>query len=356
MPRFATVVVGAGQAGLATGYYLARQAGPDFLIVDAGRRVGDAWRSRWDSLRLFTPARYSGLPGMPVAAPDFHFMTKDEVADYLEGYARRFELPVKLATKVESLTRDGAGYVLDTSSGHLSADQVVVATGAFHEPSVPGFSPELDGSIVQLHSSAYRNPGQLPAGDVLVVGAGNSGSEIALELRGSGRGVWLSGRDTGRVPAEVLGPLLGGRPYWWILSRLLSVDTPIGRRMRPRALTQGSPLIRLKPRDLVRAGVARVPRTIGVCHGRPCLADGRVLDVAAVVWATGFRPRFDWIRLPVLDAAGQPRHDRGVVAEPPGLYFVGLHFQTALTSGLLGGVGTDARFVVERIQSRARPC
>lgn len=345
--------MGGSQSGLAAGYYLS-QLGRDFLIVDAAKRVGDTWRSRWDSLRLFTPAKFSALPGLPVAAPGFHFMTKDEAAAYVEGYATRFSLPVTLGTRVESLTPDGPRYVLTTGSGHFSADQVVVATGAFQAPLLPPFASELDPSIVQLHSSAYRNPGQIPAGDVLVVGAGNSGAEIALELRAAGYRVSLSGRDTGQVPADLLGPLLGGKPYWWILSRLLSVDTPVGRGIRPKALRQGAPLIRLKPKTLLRAGIVRVPRTDGVRAGRPRLADGRTLDVKAVVWATGFRPRFDWIRLPVFDGDGHPVHERGVVPGAPGLYFVGLHFQSALTSALLGGVGTDARFVVERIRERAR--
>jgi putative flavoprotein involved in K+ transport len=352
--HFGTIVVGGSQSGLAAGYYLS-QLGRDFLILDAGRRVGEAWRMRWDSLRLFTPAKFSALPGLPVAAPGFHFMTKDETADYLEAYVDRFTLPVTLGTRVDSLSRCGARYLLTAGAERFSADQVVVATGAFQTPCLPSFAAELDPSIVQFHSSAYRNPGQLPPGPVLVVGAGNSGAEIALELREAGHRVSLSGRHTGQIPADLVGPLFGGKPYWWILSRLLSVDTPVGRRIQPKALRQGAPLIRLNPKALLRAGVTRVSRTDGVRAGRPRLADGRTLDVTAVVWATGFRPSFDWIRLPVIDTSGHPIHERGVVPAAPGLYFVGLHFQSALTSALLGGVGTDARLVVEQIRERKVP-
>jgi putative flavoprotein involved in K+ transport len=352
--HFGTIVVGGSQAGLATGYYLS-QLGRDFLILDAGQRVGEAWRKRWDSLRLLTPAKFSALPGLPVSAPGFHFMTKDETAAYLEAYVDRFALPVTLGTRVDSLTRSGARYLLTAGSERFSADHVVVATGAFQTPCLPSFAAELDPAIVQLHSSSYRNPGQLPPGPVLVVGAGNSGAEIALELREAGHRVSLSGRHTGQIPAGLIGPLFGGKPYWWILSCLLSVDTPVGRRIQPTALRQGAPLVRLSPKALLRAGVTRVPRTDGVRAGRPRLTDGRTLDVRGVVWATGFRPSFDWIRLPVFDSAGHPIHLRGVVSAAPGLYFVGLHFQSALASALLGGVGTDARLVVEQIRERRVP-
>jgi putative flavoprotein involved in K+ transport len=343
--RFDTVVIGGGQAGLAVGYHLAHQE-RDFVILDAASRVGDAWRRRWDSLRLFTPARYSGLPGMPFPAPDGYFPTKDEMADYLEAYAARFALPVRLGVRVDALTREDGRYRLSAGAECLAADRVVVATGPFQQPHIPAFASELDPQIVQLHSSAYRNPDQLQEGGVLVVGAGNSGAEIALELAATRR-TYLSGRDTGRIPLRL------GHAFWWFLSHVLTVDTPPGRKARQAALGRGTPLIRLRPKDVVAAGVERVPRTTGVRDGQPVLADGRVLGVANVLWCTGFAPDFRWIELPVVGEDGYPVHYRGVVEGEPGLYFVGLQFLYALTSSLIGGVGRDAAYVCEHIAARS---
>jgi putative flavoprotein involved in K+ transport len=349
--QFDTVVVGGGQAGLACAYCLA-QMREEFVVLEAGPRVGQAWRERWDSLRLFTPARYSALPGMPFPAPDSYFPTKDEVADYLEAYAQHYQFPIRFNLPVTALRRDGEGYLLRAGSPSISARQVIVATGAFRNPYVPPFAGELDPSIVQLHSAAYRNPAQVPQGPVLVVGAANSGAEIALELSRAGRKVWLSGRDVGRIPADRLGRVLGGRPYWWLISRVLSVATPVGRKVRQQALHHGNPLIRIEPRDFELAGVARLARIAGASGGQPRLDDGQVLDVAAVVWATGFRPDFSWIDLPIFDGQGNPLHDRGVVTQAPGLYFSGLHFQSALTSALIGGTGADARYLAKAIRVR----
>jgi putative flavoprotein involved in K+ transport len=272
--RFDTVVIGGGQAGLAVGYHLAHQ-NRDFVILDAASQVGDAWRSRWDSLRLFTPARYSGLPKMPFPAPDGYFPTKDQMADYLEAYAARFDLPVRSGVSVATLTREEGRYLLSVGDERLAADRVVVATGPFQQPHIPAFASELDPRIVQLHCSAYRNADQLQEGGVLVVGAGNSGVEIALELAATRR-TYLSGRDTGHVPLRL------GRGFWWFLSHVLTVDTPIGRKARKAALGRGTPLIRLRPKDIVAAGVERVPRTIGgtgPCRCRRARV-GRQLDGA----------------------------------------------------------------------------
>jgi putative flavoprotein involved in K+ transport len=342
--RFDTVVVGGGQAGLAVGYCLADQS-RSFVILDAGDRVGDSWRRRWDSLRLFTPARYNGLPGMPFPAPGGYYPTKYEMADYLEAYAVRFDLPVGTGVRVRSLTKEGR-YILDSNAGRFEATNVVVATGSLHRPRVPHFATNLDRSIVQLHSGAYRNPGQLPAGDVLVVGAGNTGAEISVELAAAGRPVQLSGRDVGRIP------FFGSRLSWWILSNVLTSDSRLGRRLKEGGTGGGTPLIRLAPKDILRAGVERVPRTDGMAGGRPRLEDGRILKADAVIWATGFGPDFDWIELPIFGKDGYPLHHRGVVEGEPGLYFLALPFQHTLTSGLVGGVGADARYVAEHLRSR----
>jgi putative flavoprotein involved in K+ transport len=352
--RFQTIVVGGGQAGLASGYFLAQQ-GENFLILDEGLHTGDAWRGRWDSLRLFTPSQFNGLPGLPFPKPDYYFPTKDEVAGYLENYASQFNLPVRHGVKVEALHRDETGYRLSTGSSSLFARNVIVATGPYHQPYTPAFSRQLDPGIVQLHSSAYCNPQQIRVESVLVVGAGNSGVEIALELAKNGKRVWLAGRDVGRIPADNLGKALGGRPYWWFISRVLSVDTPVGRKMRSNVLYHGSPLIRAQRQNLVEAGVECVGRVAGVHSGKPQLEDDRGLAVEAVIWATGFRPDFKWIELPVFDEFGYPLHQRGIVQEAPGLYFVGLPFQTALSSALLGGVGADAAYVAGKIAPNGHP-
>ena len=358
-----TIVIGGGQAGLATGYYL-QQQGRDFVILDANERIGDSWRKRWDSLRLFTPARYNGLPGMAFPAPAHYAPTKDDMADYLEDYAARFELPVRTGVTVDGLSKQGNQFVLtaegpSTGPGQalrFTAENVVVATGFYHSPKVPAFAPELDPDIVQFHSSAYRRPSQVQDGPVLVVGAANSGAEIALELSQSHQ-TWLSGRHPGSEPTppgsaldRLVVPLM-----WFVFSHVLSVKTPIGRKLRPKFLKMGGvPLARVRPADLQAAGVERVhARTAGVQDGLPLLEDGRALDVANVIWCTGFRPDFGWINLPIFDEDGEPIHERGVVAAAPGLYFVGLFFQSALASVLVGGVGRDAAYVAGAIASRS---
>lgn len=350
---FETVIVGGGQAGLAVGYHLARRGRP-FVILDANRRVGDAWRQRWDSLRLFTPARYDGLPGMPFPAPAFSYPTKDQVADYLEAYAARFDLPVRTSVRVDRLSRDGDRYLVAAGDLRLQADHVVVASGAYQRPRIPAFAAELDPAILQLDPNRYRDPSQLPGGGVLVVGAGNSGAEIAFEVS-RGHPTWLSGPDTGRIPVrtgsrwdQLLTP-----PFWWFVSRVLTVQTPIGRKVRPKALTTTAPLERVRPKELAAAGVERVPRTVGVRDGLPLLENGRVMDVATVLWCTGFRPDFSFIDLPVFDQDGAPAHHRGVVGSQPGLYFLGLWFLSAFTSSLLGGVGSDAEYLAEQIHAPA---
>lgn len=347
---FQTIVIGGGQAGLAVGYFLARR-GENFIILDENPRTGESWRNRWEGLRLFTPSKFNSLPGMSFPKPANYLPAKDEVADYLEGYATQFNLPVRHGIKVEALNPDGLGYRISANACNFSTRNVIVATGPCRSPHVPAFASELDPAIFQLHSSAYRNPQQIPARSVLVVGAGNSGAEIALELVGAGKQVWLAGRDVGRIPANSpLGKVFGGRPIWWFMSHVLSVNTPIGRKARANDLHHGTPLGRAQRQEIAKAGVDFAPRVSGIQSGKPKLEDGRVLPVDGVVWATGFRPDYRWINLPIFDEYGSPRHQRGIVRDASGLYFVGLYFQTALSSSLLGGVGTDAAYIVEQIR------
>jgi putative flavoprotein involved in K+ transport len=351
--RVQTVVVGGGQAGLSVGYHLARRGLP-CVILDAHERVGDAWRKRWDSLRLFTPARYNGLPGMPFPGPPQSFPTKDQVGDYLGAYATRFDLPVRTGVRVDRLTREGDRFVVGAGDRRFEARQVVVATGAYETPRIPAFASELDPSIVQMHSTEYRNPSQLREGGVLVVGAGNSGAEIALEAS-RGHQTWLSGRDTGHEPTRpgTVADRLFTPVFWFIISHALTVRTPIGRVAKRKFRDRGIPLVRVRRKDIAAAGVECVPRTAGVRDGLPELEDGRVLEVANVVWCTGFVPDFRWIELPILDGDGHPVHDRGVVGSEPGLYFMGLVFLYSLSSVLIGGVGRDAEYIAAHIASRA---
>lgn len=347
---FHTLIIGGGQAGLAAGYYLAQQK-QKFTILEAGLSTGASWRNRWDSLRLFTPSQYDGLPGLPFSTTPFYFPTKDEVADYLAQYAQHFHLPIQYGVRVRSLTQAGDGFFVESDTISFSAQNVIVATGPYQKPYVPPYASELKPTTLQIHSHAYRNPKQLPVEKVLIVGAGNSGAEIALELATMGKQVWLAGRDVGHIPANTLGRVLGGRPYWWFISYVLSEDTFIGRKMKAQVLYHGNPLIRTNRREVAAAGVLSTPRVADVINGNPQLEDGRILPVEAVVWATGYRPDFSWIKLPIFDAHGLPQQQRGFVPGTPNLYFVGLHFLRGLTSSLLGGVGRDAEHIVKQIVS-----
>lgn len=345
--RYDTIVIGGGQAGLAVGHGLAMRD-VDFTILDGGAEVGDAWRRRWDSLRLFTPAAYSGLPGMVFPAPPTHLPDKDQAADYLACYAERFDLPVRFRMGVQSLRHNGERYVASAGGVQFEANNVVVATGPFHGPRVPAVASRLSPTIHQLHSSDYRNPLELPDGPVLVVGAGNSGAQIAMELAHD-RKVWLAGRDTGHLPRR----FLGRDVFDWIWPMLTraTLDTRAGRRLQARALRGGDALVGIPESDIAAAGVTRVGRIDGERGGFPVSGE-RTLQPRVIVWCTGFTPDYRWIDLPVTDSNGLPRHRRGVATDHPGLHFVGLRFQHRMTSSLIGGVGADAEFIAERIARR----
>jgi putative flavoprotein involved in K+ transport len=349
-----TLVIGGGQAGLSVGYHL-KQRGIPFLIVDANERVGDAWRKRWDSLRLFTPARYDGLPGMRFPRRGDAFISKNEMADYLESYAKRFALPVRTGTRVERLSKRGDRFIASTTTGTIEADHVIVAMANSQVPRVPAYARDLDVLVTQLHSSEYKNPSQLRDGPVLVVGVGNSGADIGLEVSRSHETV-LAGTERGAVPFRIETPIarfLLLRLVRFVGHHVLTVRTPVGRKLRPKLMVGGNPLVRVKPKDLISAGIERVPRVVGVQDGLPVLEDGRVVKVANVIWCTGYDAGFSWIDLPICDGTGLPLHTEGVVESQPGLYFVGLHFLYSMTSETVTGVQRDAKRIVGILAARS---
>jgi len=356
--HFDTIVIGGGQAGLAVGYQLRRRGVP-FVIFDAQPRTGDVWRNRWDSLKLFTPARFNGLAGLPFPAAGGSFITKNQMADYLEAYARKFNLPIRGSTRVDRVARENDRFVVTANGETYTANNVVVAMADYQTPKTPTFATQLAPRITQLHSSAYCNPDQLQAGPVLVVGLGNSGAEIGKEVVRSHR-TYVSGRSPGEVPFRM--ESLAGREIFSrlvigvLFHHLLTLDTPLGRRAQPQRLSQATPLIRVRSKDLLSAGVELVPRTAGIAaNGLPELEDGRMLDVANVIWCTGYRPGFEWIDVPLTLEHGRPQQRRGVVADQPGLYFVGLEFEYAMSSSMVQGVSRDAAHVARLISAAQRP-
>ena len=347
------LVVGAGQAGLGTGYWLARRSNLSFLVVDGAERVGDSWRRRWDSLELFTPRRFSSLPGTPMPRGPGEYASKDETADYLAAYADSQGLPVRLRTRVLTLEQDGTGgFVADTTTGCVRARHVVVASGPYSTPFIPDTADGLDPSVAQLHSSAYRHPGDLPGKDVLVVGAGNSAAQLAVELAATRRvtvaapgGMWF-------LPARVLGLSL----YWWLwLTGIL--NGPSGSRVSRMVRARGDGIIGRDLQSVVAAGTVRMVKE-RVCSARGSavvLADGTEVRTDAVLWCTGYQPDYGWLRVPLaLDEHGHPVHDAGR-SPVRGLHWVGLPWQTRLNSGIIDGVDRDARQAIRRMKAEPAP-
>jgi putative flavoprotein involved in K+ transport len=358
--RTDTVVIGAGQAGLSAGYHLAKRGVP-FVILDADARIGDHWRQHWDSLRLYSPAWSDALPGMRFPSSAYHYPSGREMGDYLEAYAARFDQPVISGTRVDAVRpaagSDG-GFVVTAGERRFEATRVIVATGAFNQPHVPDFAIDLDPSIDQLHSSDYHNPGQLRDGAVLVVGVSHSGADIAFESARTHRTL-LAGHAHGELPFRVI-DTWRARIVWpimvFVASHLLTTRTPIGRKMAPFVRLGGGPLLRIRSGDLAAAGVERHDaKVVGVTDGKPTLADGTVLDVATVIWSTGFRPDYRWVKVPgFVGDDGWPTGARGVVASAPGLYFLGVPFTYGFTSMLVAGAGRDAGYVVDQIAKQVK--
>jgi len=354
--EFDTIVIGGGQTGLTVGYYLSK-TGRTFLILDASDRIGDSWRRRWDSLLLFTPSGFMGLPGMdfPSDRAD-QFVGKDAAADFVEQYARQMSLPVLSGMKVERLTKEGDVFGVETSSEIFRARNVVVAMANYQKPKIPDFARDLNPEIHQVHSHYYRNPSSLHDGPALVVGMGNSGAEIGLELARDSE-TYVSGEPSAVIPFRIetwFGKKIGVHLVRFMATKVMTTSTPIGKKARPKMLKRAAPVVRAKPKDLIAAGVERVPRVTGVRDGLPQLSDGRTLDVSNIVWCTGYRPGFDWIDLPIFEENGKPRHERGIVEDVPGLYFCGLFFQHSLWSETFPGMPKDARYVVDHLDRRSR--
>jgi putative flavoprotein involved in K+ transport len=337
------LVIGAGQAGLAVGWHLREQGITSFLLLDAGPEVGHVWRSRWDSLRLFTPAEYDALPGMPFPAPAGTYPTKDDVADYLRGYATAFELPVRLNTRVTRLTKTGDTFHAATSTGPVTAGQVVIATGPFQTPVIPSLARHLAADVVQLHSADYRNPDQLPDGLVLVVGAGNSGLQIAHELAATQPVTVAVGTRPPMLPQRFL-----GRDLFWWLTRLGLITKTADSRLARRLGKKGDLVIGTRWRDLTRLGIQARPRLDDIDLTTAMFADGSVTTVAAVVWATGFRPDYTWLDIPGAVMDDKVANERGITAVP-GLSILGLPWLHTRGSALLGYVKDDAAWLANRI-------
>ena len=350
-----TVIVGGGQAGLATSYHLARR-GREHVVLDAGARVGDGWRRRWPSLRLYSAARMDGLPGMRFPAPGHTFPSSCEMGDFLEAYATRFGLPVESGVAVDALERRNGGYLVMAGTRRWEADNVVIATGAFRDPRVPSFAADLDPAIRQLHSSAYRGPEQLRDGAVLVVGAAHSGADIAHEVAATHPTI-LSGPSTGELPFRCDGPIarFAMPPILrFVATRVLTVRTPMGRKARTKVRKGGGPLLRYRSPELRAAGVERVlEHTTGVQAGKPMLEDGRSVDVTNVIWCTGFHNGYGWVRCGlVFGDDGYPEQERGAAKGCPGLFFAGLRFQHSFGSMLVVGAGRDGGRVARQIAAR----
>jgi putative flavoprotein involved in K+ transport len=335
------VVIGGGQAGLAIGYLLAQQ-GRRFTILEAAGEPAAAWRTRWDSLKLFTPVRYDSLPGLTFPGDPDSYPGRHDVVAYLTDYAQRFELPVELNSRVQSVRPRDGGFLVELADRTYEADQVVVATGPFQVPFTPAMAADLSSEVAQLHSTDYRSPGGLPPGPTLVVGGGNTGFQIAAELARS-REVHLAvGARQTPLPQRIL-----GRDLFRYLeaTRLMNqtVTSRVGRRMKDRETLIGS-----SPRRARRQGIRMRPRATGARGSAVTFADGSEATVAAVVWATGFRLDHSFVELPVFDASGEVEHQRGVT-RVPGLYFLGLPWQHTRGSALLGWVKDDAEFIAQRI-------
>jgi putative flavoprotein involved in K+ transport len=343
-----TIVIGGGQAGLATGYHLKKQQ-MDFLILDAESGTGDSWRKRWDSLKLFTPAWNNGMPGLSFPGDPNGFPGKDDAADFLQEYKEKFELPVLYNARVSGVKKTEYGFQIRLGDRLMKSENLVIATGNYRIPKIPSFARELNAGIRQLHSGDYKSPDQLPEGTILVVGAGTSGFQIAMDLLHEKRTVYIAGKPTKQIPDFIFKYF--GKQFVWVNKYILNSNTPMGRKFQATIRQgHGAPLIHISPESAQEAGIKIVQRIKGAEHGWPVTESGEQIKAAAILWCTGFHPDYSWIGLPdAIGSDGYPAARRGISLKYPGLYFVGAQFQHSLTSTWLGGVGRDAGYVVQHI-------
>jgi putative flavoprotein involved in K+ transport len=349
--NWGTIVIGAGQAGLATGYYL-KNSGEDFIIVDAGAKIGDSWRNRWDSLKLFTPNWANALPGYPFTGNKNLHAGKDEVADFLESYAKKFDIPVLTNTKVIALEKKDGIYTVSTSRGILTCKNIVIANGSYASPKIPSFAKKLDPNIVQIHSSVYKRASNLPVGNVLVVGAGTSGIQIAIDAVSPLRKIFVAGNPPFKIPGFILKYF--DKQFVWAMNHIMTIKTKPGRKAAYAIKNKhaAAPLINTSIQDAKNAGVKHVSRIKDVVDGYPLLEDGTVLKVSTIIWCTGYACDFSWINMDdITDESGYPLAYRGVSGKHKGLYFTGMMFQYALTSTWINGAGRDAKYIAGFIHS-----
>ena len=339
------LIIGGGQAGLAAAYFLAKH-GLSYRILDKGREIGESWKSRYDSLMLFTPRNYSELPGLSLPGNPNGFPAKDEIAAALKRYAEDHQLNIQLNTEVIALKKIDDEFQAETNRGSFTARHVIVATGPFQNPYIPPMSDQLDRSVTQLHSAHYRNPADLQPGSVLVVGCGNSGAQIAVELSRSHRVVLSAGHRVNFMPLSIFGKSI----FWWFDALgILNApsDSRIGRMVRKRP----DPVFGFELKRLLKEESIMIkPKTIGADKRTVYFSDGTAMEAVNIIWATGFRPDYGWLRIQdALDMDGKPLHERGV-SPVKGLYYVGLPWQTSRNSALIGGVGRDAKAIAENIR------
>lgn len=344
--HWGTIIIGGSQSGLATGYYL-KKIQEDFIILESSDNIGHAWTRRWDSLKLFSPPSYNRLPGWSYSSQKGGPDTKDEMASYLKAYAQKQDLPVICSTKVTAITKTGRYFTLTTRADSFTADRVVVATGAHQFPYIPQFAGEIDKNIFQLHSDDYRNPTALPPGDVLVVGSAISGMQIALELAKTRKTV-ISGKPSYTIPRGL--SQISQKLDWWLLQRLLTIKTPMGRKVKPQFI-HGGGVFHYLAKEMSESGIPKIERIAGTREGKLILESGQTVESAVIIWCTGHRPDFSWIKEKITDERGWPVTQRGV-SSVEGLYFIGMPFQFGLTSSLVAGVDRDAAFITKNIAAR----
>lgn len=339
------VVVGASQADLAVAYCL-KELGYGATLFEGNESVGGAWRNRYDSLRLFTPSQYCSLPGLQFPSPKDCYPSKDDVGDYLDGYAAKFAFDVRLGERVLNVERDGGLFRISTARETLLARCVVIATGQ-GAPNVPAFAKDMV-SVGHMHSASYRNPSMLGRGRVLVVGAGNSGAQIAEELCAA-RDVSIS---ISTLPKSFPQRLMGRDIFWWlILFGMMNV-----KASRKALLESGAmPLIGSRLPSLLRSGrVKRFGFVTGHRDGEILFDGGARQRFETVIFATGFRPDYPWLSVSgALERTGAARQTAGIGAVP-GLFWIGLPWLRSKGSGFLGFVGRDAQYLASKIDQYLR--